>query len=133
MNRQEMTLDEARVWVTTLPWRQIQIRKQIGEVYNDEMPDVHEYVISGWAEVPADRYWAFVELVKREGYRGQYVSPNRVDPRPLVNHYLVIPSESGENFYYWTVPPKQICRSRHRQHEPLPEQGQLPLDPKEDG
>lgn len=113
--RREMTLDEAREWVTTFPWRKVR-----SDAPGSQM-DPHWYVINGWDEVPADLYWRFVRLVKRKGYKGRYTARYRPD-RPMVNSYL----EIGEHVY-WTIPPKQICRTRieYRQHEPIPEQGSL--------
>jgi hypothetical protein len=117
----EMTLPEAREFIASVPWRQVQDRPARGEGVLPVAPDRHWYVINGWPEVPADLYWAFVRLVKRKGYLGRYTAPYRPD-RTQVNSYLEI-----DQHVYWTVPPKQICRTRieHRQHEPIPEQGRL--------
>jgi hypothetical protein len=117
----EMTLDEAREFVSNLPWRKVKTDPWFKDGVEQKPADPHWYVINGWPEVPADLYWAFVRLVKREGYRGRYVAPYRHD-RPMVIRYL----EIGEHVY-WTIPPKQICRTRieWKQHTPIPEQERL--------
>ncbi len=124
--KRPMTLDEAREFVASVPWRSV---KGTPEGPANKPPEPHQYAINGWREVPADLYWRFVGLVDRLGYRGSYTPPYRPD-RPQVNSYL----EIGPHVY-WTVPPKQICRTRieHRQHEPIPEQEDLFSQPPETG
>lgn len=109
----EFTLQEAKEFVASVPWREVQWRKEGSGM------DQHEYVIVGWEQVPADKFWAFVRFVKREGYRGQY---QRQDGTVTRNSYV----EIGE-WVHWCIPPKQACRTRleYRQSERLPEQTKL--------
>ena len=109
----EMTLREFEEFVKDLPWREVKWREPGSQM------EPHEYVISGWPEVPVDAYWAAVRAIKREGYKGRY-TPRYAPDKPQVNFYLAV-----DGFYYFGVPPKQLCRTRDRQHEPLPEQPNL--------
>ncbi|MGH2924452.1 MAG: hypothetical protein ACRDK1_00610 [Solirubrobacterales bacterium] len=139
--RIELTLDEAQEFIASVPWRPIQSLKARLEGRDpcrpeDPIPCEHQrelfpgqpierphfYVMNGWKEVPEDLFWAFVRFVKREGHLGSYAVPWAPD-RPVTNWYLTL----GE-WVYWTVAPKQICRTRTawpRQYTPLPEQESL--------
>ena len=91
----ELTLQEAKEFVDSVPWREVQWRKPGSGM------DQHWYVIVGWEQVPADHFWAFVRFVKREGYRGRYT---RQDGTVTTNSYV----EIGE-FVYWTIPPSRLA------------------------
>jgi hypothetical protein len=118
----EMTLDEARRFIASVPWRQVQDR-----VYTDTpvhaRPDPHQYVVESWAEVDRDQLWAFAQLIKELGYRGRYSAPYNPD-RSYVYRYFRV-----DAWVYWHMG-KLInrCPAEHRQHEVLPEQGELPIE-----
>ncbi len=107
----EMTLQQAREFVDSVPWREVKWREPGSGMHQ------HWYVISGWDEVPPGKFWAFVRFVRDHGYKGRYT---RQDGTVTTNHYI----EIGDEWVYWAIPPRQACRTRieYQQHERLPEQ-----------
>jgi len=102
-----LTIEEASAFAEQAPWREVQWRKPGSQM------DPHWYLIAN-DTIDSTTFWAFVRLIRAEGYRGTYVAPYRPE-RPMTNHYL----EIGEHVY-WAIPPRQLCRTRIEfgQHEP---------------
>lgn len=107
--RLNMTIEEARAFAQQAPWREVQWQKPESQM------DQHWYLIVG-DTIDAATFWAFVRLIRAEGYLGAYVARYRPD-KPMTNHYL----EIGE-YVYWAIPPNQLCRTRTEfgQNEPIP-------------
>jgi hypothetical protein len=97
-DRLTLTVEEARAFADRAPWREVQWLKPGSQM------DPHWYLIVGDTIDPAT-FWAFVRLIRAEGYKGTYVARYRPD-KPMTNHYLNI----GE-YVYWAIPPKQLCRT----------------------
>lgn len=105
-----MTPSEARAWLTTLPFRDVDTERK----YNAEGEpdpsgaacDPHAYVILGWREVDAATFWRFVALIRAEGYRGRYAAPYAPD-RVMTNTYLRI-----DEWIYWFIGPRMLNRQR---------------------
>ena len=108
----------AEEFVASVPWRAVKM-VEVGDT--GKTPDPHEYVIKDWREVDADRFDAFVRLIKAEGYRATYRASHRPDYE-MRNYYLGI-----DGWCYWFIYPKMLnrCRADARQHEPLEEQLEL--------
>ncbi len=79
-------------------------------------PDPHEYVIRDWQEVDDDLFEAFVQLIRAEGYRAEYVAPYQPD-YVMTNDYLEI-----DGWCYWFIAPRMLNRERaeNRKHVPIP-------------
>lgn len=80
-------------------------------------PDPHEYVIREWGRVDTDKFHAFCDLIKAEGYEATYVAPYRPD-YVMKNIYLEL-----DGWCYWRIGASMLNRERaeHRKHKPIPE------------
>lgn len=127
MSVPDMTEGEAAEFIASLPWRHVRMVpvgdglteaeaiERWGE-YRHMAPDPHEYVIREWREIDADRFDAFVRLIRDEGYRATYRAPYRPEYE-MTNHYLEI-----DGWCYWFIRPNMLNRERAetRKHRPLP-------------
>ncbi len=111
-----LTFDEARDWLATLPFRDVNTERRYNADGEDDPNgaacDPHAYVILGWREVDRAMFWRFVSLIRAEGYEGTYAAPYRPD-RVLTNTYLQI-----DEWIYWFIGPVQLARhhERYAQH-----------------
>jgi hypothetical protein len=105
-----MSLEEARTFIASVPWRAVQMRPT-GPA--NRPPESHEYVILEWREIDSEGFAALVRLIRVEGYRGRYTPP--YDPSKVMeNDYLEI-----DDHIYWFIHPNMLNRqlAKHRQHE----------------
>ncbi len=108
----EATDADAMAFIEAVPWRAVRM-VEVGD--SGRTPDPHEYVIRDWREVEADRFDAFVRLIRAEGYRATYRAPYRPEYE-MRNHYLEL-----DGWCYWFIRPNMLNRERAdaRKHVPL--------------
>jgi hypothetical protein len=112
VKEQQMTIEEARAFVESVPWRWV---KGTPEGPENKPPDPHQYVILGWPGVEADELWRFVALIRETGYRGTYRAPYRPE-FVMRNHYLEL-----DGWCYWWIDPKMLNRERAEERKHVPE------------
>lgn len=107
-----MTSTEARDWLATLPFRDVNIDRRYNAQGEDDPNgaacDPHAYVILGWREVDPKMFWRFVSLIRAAGYKGTYAAPYDPD-RVMTNSYLRV-----DEWVYWFIGPKQLARHHKR-------------------
>lgn len=111
-----MTLDEARAWLATLPFKDVDTTVRYdadGRNPNGSACDPHAYVILGWRETDPSEFWQFVSLIRAKGYPGRYSPPYDLE-RVMTNTYLQI-----DDWIYWFIGPGMLNRQHrdHKQHE----------------
>jgi len=105
-------MDDPERFIASIPWKAVQMT-EVGDT--GKTPDPHEYVIKEGREVDADRFDAFVRLIRDEGYRAEYRAPYRPD-YVMRNHYLEL-----DGWCYWFIYPNMLNRERaeDRKHVPV--------------